>query len=203
MNCDTARDAMSARLDDEDPGIDLAVLDAHLATCAPCRAHEAEVGDLHRLVRLRTAEPVPDLTARVLGSIGGTDRRIPVLVAVRVGLAVVGAIMVVVGLSSHVFVGHVGAEAVVHVHRELGAWFAAFGASLLFASYQPDRARGLLPMAAVLGVFIGGTAALDVVQGRSTFPHESAHLLELTGVALLWVAARHASPLPRRRVVLA
>jgi len=193
---------MSARLDNEDPGVDPAQLDAHLSTCAPCRAHEADVLDLHRLVRLRAAEPVPDLTDRVMASVShSTDRRIAVLPAVRGALAVVGAIMVIVGCTSHLFVAHGAAG--VHVHRELGAWFAAFGASLLFVAYQPDRARGLLPMAAVLGVFIAGTAAFDVVNGRSTIVEESAHLLELQGVALLWLAARHASPLPKRRIVLA
>jgi len=192
---------MSARLDNEPLGIEPAALDAHLRACPSCRRHDAELADLHRLVRLRAAEPVPDLTGRVLTSVNrSTSRRVAVLPVVRAGLAGVGALMVVVGFTSHLLVDHHGA---VHVHRELGAWFAAFGAALLFVAFQPDRARGLLPMAAVLGVFIGGTAAFDVLLGRSSLLHETAHLLELVGVALLWVTSRHASPLPRRRVVLA
>ena len=65
MDCDALREALSARLDGEDPGVDDAALDAHVAGCRACRAWAEDAAALHRLVRVRAADPVPDLTAAI------------------------------------------------------------------------------------------------------------------------------------------
>jgi predicted anti-sigma-YlaC factor YlaD len=62
MDCAACREAISALLDDEDPGIDPTLVEAHLAGCAACRAFAAQAGRLHGWLRLQPAEPVPDLT---------------------------------------------------------------------------------------------------------------------------------------------
>jgi anaerobic selenocysteine-containing dehydrogenase len=60
------RDALSARLDGEDPGVDEAALYGHLAGCAKCRAFAHDADALHRRVRLEPAPAIPDLAPAVL-----------------------------------------------------------------------------------------------------------------------------------------
>ncbi len=48
MQCEHCREALSALLDDEDPGVDLHLVDRHLAGCVACRTHERGLADLHR-----------------------------------------------------------------------------------------------------------------------------------------------------------
>ena len=67
MRCDTLREALSARLDGEDPGLDDTAIDGHLGTCGACSAWSDELTTLHRMVRVREAEPVPDLSGPILG----------------------------------------------------------------------------------------------------------------------------------------
>lgn len=67
MRCDAIREALSARLDGEASSVTDDTVDAHVGTCPACAAWSEEVDLLHRLVRVREAEPVPDLTAAILG----------------------------------------------------------------------------------------------------------------------------------------
>ncbi|GGS50092.1 hypothetical protein [Actinokineospora fastidiosa] len=66
MDCETCREAVSARLDGETepPGAD-----AHLAECAVCREWAAEAVTLTRLLRVREVLPTPDLTTAVLAAL--------------------------------------------------------------------------------------------------------------------------------------
>ena len=59
MRCDTIREALSARIDGEDPGLGEHVLDDHLAGCSACAGWADDLATLHRMVRVREAEPVP------------------------------------------------------------------------------------------------------------------------------------------------
>ena len=167
MNCDESRDAISARLDGEDPGQTEAALDAHLATCRSCRAFALDAGDLHRTLRVRTAETVPDLSGAILQAAPAPvvpAEPHPLLTWSRYGLTVVGLTMLVLAVPSLVL--HDSGSAI-HLSRELSAWDLAFAAGLLFAAWQPTRARGLLPMAAVLagGQLLG--SCIDVASGRA------------------------------------
>lgn len=58
--------ALSAMLDGEETGLDAHSVEGHLSRCAACRAFASRLGDLNRFVRVREAEPVPDLTAAIL-----------------------------------------------------------------------------------------------------------------------------------------
>ncbi|HZR94285.1 MAG TPA: zf-HC2 domain-containing protein [Gaiellaceae bacterium] len=53
-----AREAVSARLDDELSELDAARLDAHLRDCAACRAFAAEASAFTNVVRATPLEPV-------------------------------------------------------------------------------------------------------------------------------------------------
>lgn len=90
------REALSARIDGEDPDMDRSVLDSHLARCADCRRFTDGSEALARRLRVRRAEPVPDTTASILGAIGSGPspspggRRLPF----RVLAAAVAAVVV-------------------------------------------------------------------------------------------------------------
>lgn len=66
MRCDAIREATSAGLDGEPADLDQAAIDAHNRRCAACADWVAEAAALHRVVRVRPAESVPDLSAAIL-----------------------------------------------------------------------------------------------------------------------------------------
>ena len=195
MRCSTCQDALSARLDGEDVDVTLDDLDAHVADCAECRRFSLDITDVHRLVRVRAAEPVPDLTRSILEATAEVAPTPEVTSGaargwIRYGRVVVGLTMLALALPSLVL--HDSGTAI-HLTRELSAWDAAFGAGLLFAAWQPGRARGLLPMAIVLaGAQVLGSV-IDVVSGRSPVVSEAHHALELVGILLLWLLCRTVS----------
>ena len=200
MECDDFRDALSARLDGEDPGLPTEALDAHLAGCRSCTAWSEELAALHRMVRVRTAEPVPDLTARIVDAFVPAPRRAAgwrltsgeVISTSRWALFVVALTQLVLAAPALVLGEDSGAT--VHVARELGAFDVALAVGLLLAAWQPLRAWGLLPVAAALALVMVGTAVLDLVDGRTDTVGEAHHLLDVAGVALLWLVAREARP---------
>lgn len=204
MRCDAIREVLSARLDGETADLAAGAVDAHLGTCAACAAWSEELTVLHRMVRVREAETVPDLTATILGAEAGrvTHRRVvqasPISVA-RWGLFVVALTQLV--LAGPALLLGEGSGTTVHVARELGAFDVALSVGLLLAAWQPARAWGLLPVVAALALVLGGTAILDVARGTATSIGEAHHLLDLAGVALLWSVAREdrsLAPLRRR-----
>jgi len=67
--CTRLEEAVSARIDGEDPGTDVHVIDAHLARCASCRSFETAARAQHRQIRVRAATGVPDLSARITAAV--------------------------------------------------------------------------------------------------------------------------------------
>jgi predicted anti-sigma-YlaC factor YlaD len=191
MDCNACREAISALLDDEDPGIDPALVEAHLAGCPACRAHAAQASRLHGWLRLRPAEPVPDLTPAILARIGqagpssGRDAR----PEARLGLAVLAALVAALALLESLL-GDGGGPSP-HLARELAAFQVALAAGFLLVAWQPQRrAQLLLPVVAVLSVCPAVIAVLDVVAGRAPASAETHHLLQLVGLGLVWLLAR-------------
>jgi copper(I)-binding protein len=96
--CDPYREAISARLDHEDAPVDDRDLADHLASCASCAGFAIDAEALHRTIRLRAAEDVPDHTETILAAAGaapGPRSRRPVGAIVLVAAAV----LLLLGLS--------------------------------------------------------------------------------------------------------
>ncbi|MGI8751961.1 MAG: SCO family protein [Acidimicrobiales bacterium] len=99
QTCSAMREALSALIDGEDPGMDRSVLDSHVARCADCRRFTERSEALARRIRVRQAEAVPDTTDRILAAIPSgpapspTGRRVPV----RVLVAAMAAVVVLAG----------------------------------------------------------------------------------------------------------
>jgi predicted anti-sigma-YlaC factor YlaD len=196
MECTPIREALSARLDGEAEGIPDHAVDRHLVTCPGCRAWSEEVATLHRMVRVREAEPVPDLSAAIV------DAHQPAATRRRslLGQAISGPrwALFVVALTQLVMAGPAlfgdDPGATVHVAREVGSFDVALAIGLLVAALQPARAWGLLPVAAALAAVMCGTALLDLADGRVSSLNEAHHLLDLAGVAFLWLVAKEVRP---------
>ncbi len=98
QGCTLFREAISARADGEDPCVPEDLLAAHLERCDDCRTFAAIVDAQRRRLRLRPAEPVPDLTEKILAAIpsGRASRRLP---RRRVAVAAAAATAVITGAS--------------------------------------------------------------------------------------------------------
>jgi predicted anti-sigma-YlaC factor YlaD len=204
MRCDTIREALSARIDGEAAGLDDQAIDAHLGTCRGCQSWSEELATLHRMVRVREAEPVPDLTDAILGTPVSPSRppsRREAISPARWALFVVGLTQLVLAAPALLLGEDAGAT--VHVARELGSFDVALAVGLLVAAWQPARAWGLLPVIAALGLVMAGTAVVDVVRGTASGLGEAHHVLDLAGLALLWWVAHEeqSSPSGRHRGV--
>ena len=185
-DCDATRETLSARLDHEPGPVPDELLDEHLAGCGECSAFASGATALHRGLRLRPAEPVPDLVGAVLERVETPRRHRPEWA--RYALFAVALTQLLLAVPAVLFGDSLGASA--HIARELGSWDVALAIGLLYAAWRPERASGLLPFAWALAGTMLLTAGLDVAAGRTTALVESHHLLELVGVILLAVLAR-------------
>ena len=205
MRCEQIREALSARLDGEAAEPDDAAVDAHLDTCPACAAWSQELTVLHRMVRVREAEAVPDLTAAILAAAPGAPARRRA-VARTEPVSVARWALFVVALTA----------ARARRARRCSSARARARPSTSPASWVPSTWRWRSGSCSPPGSrpARGGCSrssrrwrscsaappSLDVVRGTATSLGEVHHLLDLAGVALLWLVAQEARRrCPRRR----
>lgn len=190
ITCRQVRDALSADLDGEAVGLDAEAVHHHLGTCATCQRFATALPDVARRTRLAAATPVPVLTGPIVAAAatppGRRSRRVRDL---RVLVALAGVAQLVLALP--LLVGVIGPD--LHLGRDLGALQVALGVGLLFAAYQPRRAAGVLPIAAVVAAVTVIAATVDVATGAVSLTAELTHLSEIVGVLALWRLTRHLS----------
>jgi predicted anti-sigma-YlaC factor YlaD len=185
IDCDQAREALSASVDGEDLGVAQATVDAHVAGCVGCQAFADGTVALNRSVRVRPAEAVPDLTAAILDSAPARARLVPEPPAwARYGLLTVAVTVLVLAVPE--LLTGTGP----HDGRDLAAFEVALCAAMLVVVWKPYRAAGLVPMVVTLAVASLISVAVDVVNGEVPIVAEANHVLILVGLALLWVIAR-------------
>ena len=191
MDCATSRELISARIDGETGVDEEHRLALHLSGCPRCRTEDERALALHRMVRLRSAELIPDHTEAILARAGVA--RLGRRQWVRFSLAAVGVIGIVDALPD-LLLGHEHGVPT-HVARHIGALTVAMFMGFLYAAWRPHRAMGLLPVAAALAVTMVVSALVDVSGGAAHVLAESAHLIDVAGVVLLWMLA--GAPHPR------
>jgi predicted anti-sigma-YlaC factor YlaD len=199
VNCDSVRDLISARADGEASAEEQRVVDHHLEGCSGCRHYADRLATVDRMVRVRPAEPVPDLVEAV------TARARPARLGrggwLRPALAWVAVVMFAQSVPALVWGAAEGTEQ--HMARHLGAFGVALAVGFAFAAWKPHRAFGLLPFTvALVATTLVGIAADVMGNGRSALA-EALHLTELAGLTLLWMIAgspgwRHRSRSGRR-----
>jgi predicted anti-sigma-YlaC factor YlaD len=193
MNCTTSRIAISARLDGEDLGVDPALLEDHLRRCAECQAFARDAAAMHRDARLARAPDVPDLTAKILATIGSRDRhQIGHEGALRVTLVVVALVQIATAVPALVLGDDAGLP--VHVARHIGSFDLALAVGFLFAAWRPSRIPGLLPVVTALVACLVGTSVLDLLDGRTSALTETQHVVDAAGLAAAWLLAHPLRP---------
>lgn len=195
VDCESYREALSAQLDSEDPGMDPARVDAHLARCADCRAWLRQAARVTRAARVQPAEQVPDLTETVLTRVRREvpttrgDRRTRGAAMMRVALCAVAAAQWAAGLA--VLFGPAALGALpVHGAHELGAFNLAVAAGFAWTAWRPARAGAHLPLLATLVVVLAAATIADLLAGHATLTGEAGHLLLAAGLGLTAVLAR-------------
>jgi predicted anti-sigma-YlaC factor YlaD len=186
---------ISSRLDGEDAGVDDATLAWHLAHCAGCRRYQADAIHLTRATRVAAAEPTPDLGPAIMGAIAreraAASRRFDPE-ALRGGLIALAVVQMLLALPVLLLGRDAGAP--VHIAREVGSFDFALGVGFLFVGWRPARAYGMLPLVAALVACLGISTTVDLLRGTATLLGESAHLLDLFGLASVWELARVDGP---------
>jgi predicted anti-sigma-YlaC factor YlaD len=190
MSCTRIRHAISARLDGEDPGLDPATVDDHLATCAGCRAFAADAELLHRSLRLTPAPEIPDLAPRVLVAIGAEAGTGDTQRALRWILAALALVQIAVAVPALVLGNDAGLP--VHTARHLGSFDVALAVGFLFAAWRPSRTPGLLPVVTALVVCLVGSSMLDVISGNTAALSEAHHVTDFAGLVVVWLLSRPA-----------
>jgi predicted anti-sigma-YlaC factor YlaD len=201
MDCTTCQEILSARLDGEAGHLDVAGADAHRSTCAACAAFEASAQSLHRSIRVRAAEPVPDLASEIVAAATVPRAhphkrtwKVPAMHAAQVALGFVGLVLLATALPTMVL-HDTGGLHEHHVTRELAAFQVALAGGFLLAALTPARAAGLLPTVAILVVSMTTIAAIDLGRGETPSIAEAQHLLELGGLFLI-ACINRADPSP-------
>ena len=206
MQCTPFREAVSARLDGESPGLPAGELDAHLDACPGCSAWARQAELVTRRARLAPAPAVPDLTATVLAAL---PRELPgaaaaararlLAAALRLALLAVGVAQAASAWPSLV-TGTGAMSAPVHMAHESGAWNIGIAAAFLAVAAAPRLAAGALPVLGTFAALITVLTVADLRAGPVPGDRAATHLLLLAGVALVatvaWRGRRRRSALP-------
>jgi predicted anti-sigma-YlaC factor YlaD len=187
MECDRAREAISARIDGEDLSVPADALEAHLAACSDCRGWQQRAHAMTRRARLGGPFLDRDLTGRVLAAIPPAPARRRLGLAVRAALiaAALGQLAVTVPL---LFLSHdYGASA--HAAHELGSFGLALAIAFAVGAARPGLAGGLAWPCGIAAASLAGTAVADLIGGQAPGADEAQHLIAVAGaVLLIWQA---------------
>jgi len=185
LSCDDSFELMSADADGETTVLERARLDAHVDGCVTCEALAERLHLVDRRVRLRPAEPIPDLVTSV------TERARPAVLGrggwMRPALMWVAVVLFVQNIAALVFGEAEGAET--HLARHLGAFGVALAIGFAYVAWRPHRSFGMLPFVAALVITMVASTGFDLLDGDRSPVAEAAHISELAGLALLWMIA--------------
>ena len=165
-DCRTCREAVSARLDGEDPGWPARRIDQHLATCIEC-------------VQFADAIQHPSYRSTISGA---TPTRL-VTWAQR-ALLVIAATLAAVALVSLI------AATGEHATREVAGLELTLAVGMTTVALRPGRARALMPVVATAAAVIAWSTLVDLAGGATSALTEAHHGLELAGAAFVIALAR-------------
>jgi predicted anti-sigma-YlaC factor YlaD len=198
MECDRIREAISARIDGEDPGVPDGAIEAHLATCAACRGWQQRAHVMTRRARLGGRFLEQDLTARVLAALPPEPaQRRPARgrgaawgggMARRAGLAAVAAAQLAITIPL-LILGH-DHDAGLHAAHELGSFDLALAIAFAVGAVRPALSAGLAWPCAIAAAGLAGTAIADMLAGQTFGADEAQHLVAVAGAVLLCWQAR-------------
>lgn len=198
VECEVAREALSARMDGEREPVPARRVDEHLSSCPDCRQWQAQLDSQMALLRGLISTDRTRMTA-----VPDAAPTVPVPPArpriwLRIALGVVGATQIMLALAQGfgadvgTHLGHLAGEHMDHLVHESTAWSAALGVALLAAALRPALAAGVAVLGVVLTVLLTGYVIADGVTGAVGIERMSSHLPALLGTVLallVWRAA--------------
>jgi len=190
MRCDTAREAISARIDSEDAGMQDDTLRGHLEVCAACREWQQQAHTITRWARLGGYALNHDLTAGVLSAVpaAATPDRHPRWLVQRAGLAAMALAQMAITIPL-LILGH-DHEAGAHAAHELGSFDLALAIAFVVGAVRPALSAGLAWPCGIAACGLAGTAIADLIGGQTIGVDEAQHLIAVAGAALLIWQAR-------------
>jgi predicted anti-sigma-YlaC factor YlaD len=188
VECERARQAISARIDGEDPGLPGDILEAHLAGCAACRSWRQAAHEVTRRVRIGGTFLDHDLTVSVLAAVPAPPPGRPRRVTQRAGLAVVAVAQLAITIPL-LILGH-DHDAGVHAAHELGSFDLALAIAFAVGAIRPALSTGLSWPCGVAAAGLAGTAFADLMGGQTLGADEAQHLVAVCGAVLLFWQAR-------------
>lgn len=198
VNCDVAREALSARIDGEREPVPAARVDEHVEGCAECRAWRDAVAAQAAALR-GLASPTP--VAAVAAGSAGRARRMRAgigwqrwaLLAVGLAQSAVGAAQAV-GLELGLHPGpHSGGG---HLLNESTAWTLAIGVAMVAAALRPALAAGLAAVLSAFAVVLAVYVVADALAAAVTPGRVLSHLPILLGAVFAALVWRHAASSP-------
>jgi predicted anti-sigma-YlaC factor YlaD len=195
VGCDQYREALSAELDGEPPGVPEDALSRHLSGCSGCREWFGQATRITRLVRLAPAASMPDLAPGVLAALPAlAPARRSAFAAARAALVVVAFLQALLAWSGAL----TGQDdmATGHVAHEVGAWNLALAVAFLMVATRPRAADALVAPVGVFVAVLAVVAASDAAAGDLALGRLLGHLLVGTGLVLLVTIGRTAPPQP-------
>ncbi|HEY3877613.1 MAG TPA: zf-HC2 domain-containing protein [Trebonia sp.] len=182
MDCDSAREAISARIDGEDPGPPGDGVDKHLTDCAACRAWQQRAHAVTRRARLGGAFLDHDLASQVLSAVPVPGARRWQRLAPRFALIMLALGQLTIALP--MLFGH-DHDAGVHAAHELGSFNLALAIAFGIGALRPALSAGLAWPCGISAVGLVTTAIADLIGGQAIGADEAQHLVALAGAALL------------------
>jgi predicted anti-sigma-YlaC factor YlaD len=190
MECERAREAASALIDGEDPGVPAGAVEAHLADCGACRGWRQRAHVITRRARLGGPLLDHDLAGQVLAAIPTAPPRRRLRLGLRAALlaAAAGQLAVTVPL---LVLGH-DQDAGRHAAHELGSFDLALAIAFAVGAIRPALSAGLAWTCAIAAGGLAATAIADLVGGQTIGADEAQHLIAVAGAVLLIWQARTA-----------
>ncbi|KAA1250468.1 hypothetical protein F0Q45_09575 [Mycobacterium simiae] len=199
MDCEVAREALSARLDGEREPVPSARVDEHLSECAACRVWFEQSARQARDLR-RLAEPRPATGPAGVIAVGSVGRRRQVSrmswqcwALLCVGIAQV-AMGIMQGLGLDVgLTPHRGMSSGNHLLNESTSWTIALGVIMVAAAIWPNAVAGLAGVLTVFVAVLTVYVVVDASSGATTIARTLTHLPVLIGTVLAITVWRRSS----------
>lgn len=199
VDCDVAREALSARIDGEREQVPSSRVDEHLDGCDLCTAWYRNAREQSGLLRGLVSGSALDRHSGRIEAVAAPSGRRTILLGARCTLAAMGVIQLavavaqVLGVDFGLIASHHGAASGAHLLNESTAWSAALGIAFLATAIRPLLASGV---ACVAGVYAGVLiyyVVVDTLSGQVTAARVVSHLPVLLGALLalvIWEAGR-------------
>ena len=173
-------ETLSADLDGEAELAEVAAATAHAARCMPCRSLRREILQLDATLRGDPPPPAPDFAPAIVDATRRSTR-------IRRSTARVALFIVGLLLLADVIPQILATSADAHMEHHLAVWGLTFSVALLTIALRPSLSRAVRPLATLFAASMLVIAVIDIARGETPMLAETHHLLEVVGVALVWV----------------